>query len=144
MRTNLCHRTRRAGFTLLETVIALAIFSLAVVALAEAIQRSGDTSNIIREDIRIRDRMAALTAETTRLIALTAAGARPQQLEPVQEGGVIYQVKAQQIKNLVNKDKVPVEGLWQVITTADWKEGTSDQHLEEETWVYPPLLPRLQ
>ena len=27
---------------------------------------------------------------------------------------------------------------------ADWKDGSSDQHLEEETWVYPPLLPRLQ
>jgi prepilin-type N-terminal cleavage/methylation domain-containing protein len=144
MRFHFRHSARRAGFTLMETVIALAIFSLAVVALAEAIQQSGKTSNIIREDIRIHDRMAALTAETTRLIALTVAGARPQQPAPIDEGGVTYQVKVQEIKNLVNKDKVPVEGLWQVITTADWKEGTSDQHLEEETWVYPPLLPRLQ
>lgn len=144
MRLHLRPTARRTGFTLLETVIALAIFSLAVVALAEAIQRSGDTSNIIRQDIMIHDRMAALTAETTRLIALTAAGTRPQQPQPVEEGGVTYQVKVQEIKNLVNKDKVPVEGLWQVITTADWKEGTSGQHLEEETWVYPPLLPRLQ
>lgn len=53
MRLNLCRSSRRSGFTLLETVIALAIFSLAVVALAEAIQRSGETSNIIRQDIRI-------------------------------------------------------------------------------------------
>ena len=113
-------------------------------ALAEAIQRSGETSNIIRQDIRIHDRMAALTAETTRLIALTAVGARPQQPDPVQEDGVMYQVRVQEIKNLMNKDKAPVEGLWQVITMADWKEGTADQHLEEETWVYPPLLPRLQ
>ena len=144
MRLHLCPKPRRSGFTLLETVIALAIFSLAVVALAEAIQRSGETSNIIRQDIRIHDRMAALTAETTRLIALTAVGARPQQPDPVQEDGVMYQVRVQEIKNLLNMDKAPVEGLWQVITTADWKEGTSDQHLEEETWVYPPLLPRLQ
>lgn len=144
MRTSFRHSARRAGFTLMETVIALAIFSLAVVALAEAIQQSGKTSNIIRQDIQIQDRMAALTAETTRLIALTAAGARPQQPEPVEDNGVTYKVNVQQIKNLVNKDKQPVEGLWQVITTADWKEGTSDQHLEEESWVYPPLLPRLQ
>ena len=130
MRLHLRHLPRRRGFTLLETVIALAIFSLAVVALAEAIQRSGETSNIIRQDIRIHDRMAALTAETTRLIALTASGARPQQPEPVQEEGVLYQVRVRELRNLVNKDKVPVDGLWKVMTTADWKEGAADQHLE--------------
>ena len=135
---------RQAGFTLLETVIALAIFSLAVVALAEAIQRSAETSNIIRHEITIHDRMAALTAESTRLIALTAAGARPRQMEPVEESGVTYRVAMQEVQNLFNKDKMPVEGLWRVVTTADWKEGASDQHLEEETWVHPPLLPRLQ
>jgi hypothetical protein len=62
----------------------------------------------------------------------------------VQEEGVLYQVRVRELRNLVNKDKVPVDGLWKVMTTADWKEGAADQHLEEETWVYPPLLPRLQ
>lgn len=138
------HTAQHAGFTLLETVIALAIFSLAVVALAEAVQRSAETSNIIRHEITIHDRMAALTAESTRLIALTAAGMRPRQQEPLEESGVTYQVTMQEVQNLLNKDKMPVEGFWKVVTTAKWKEGTSDQQLEEETWVYPPLLPKMQ
>jgi hypothetical protein len=125
-------------------VMALAIFSLAIVALAEAIQRTGETSNIIRQDIRIHDHLAALTSETTRLIGMAASGVRPQQPDPVMEEGVLYRVRVQELKNLLNKDQVPVEGLWQVIISADWKEGASEQHLEQETWVYPPMLPRLQ
>lgn len=132
------------GFSLLEMVMALAIFSLAIVALAEAIQRTCETSNIIRQDIRIHDHLAALTSETTRLIGMAASGVRPQQPDPVMEEGVLYRVRVQELKNLLNKDQVPVEGLWQVITSADWKEGASEQHLEQETWVYPPMLPRLQ
>ena len=135
---------RPAGFSLLEMVMALLIFSLAIVALAEAIQRAGETSNIIRQDIRIHNHLAALTSDATRLIGIAAPGVRSQQSDPVMEGGVLYRVRVQEIKNLLNKDQAPVEGLWQVIASADWKEGATEQHLEQETWVYPPLLPRLQ
>ena len=57
---------RPSGFTLLETLIALSIFSLAVVALAEAIQQSAQASNVIRQDVQIHDRMTAMTAQNQR------------------------------------------------------------------------------
>ncbi|MBE7497490.1 MAG: prepilin-type N-terminal cleavage/methylation domain-containing protein [Verrucomicrobiaceae bacterium] len=134
----------RQGFTLMETLIALSIFALAVVSLAEAIQSAGRASTIVRQEVRIHDRMAAITAETTRLVALQAAGARPTLPPAVEEEGVTYKVAVQEIKNLKNKDQVPVEGLWEVITTAEWMEGTMKQQMEDRAWVYPPLLPPLQ
>lgn len=135
---------RRAGFTLMETLIALSIFSLAVVALAEAIQQSGQTSNVIRQEVQVHDRMTAMTSETMRLVALHVAGQRPQAPQPVEEAGVTYRVNVQEIKNLQNKDKMPVEGLWEIITTAEWMEGSVKQQVQDVAWVFPPLLPPLQ
>jgi type II secretory pathway component PulJ len=135
---------RTAAFTLMETIIAMMIFSLAVVALAEAIQQAGKTSAIIRQDIQVHDRMAAMTAEASRLILLVAAGQRPQTPEAVEENGVTYKVAAEQIKGMKNKDGLLVEGIWEVTTTAEWLEGSEPQQLIDKAWVYPPLLPTLQ
>ncbi|MBL9130158.1 MAG: prepilin-type N-terminal cleavage/methylation domain-containing protein [Verrucomicrobiaceae bacterium] len=144
MRTRLRLSHRRHGFTLLETLIALSIFSLAVVSLAEAIQSAGNASNLVRQDIQIHDRMTAMTSETMRLVALHVAGARPQLPDAVEEAGVTYKVAVQEIKNLKNKDNQPVEGLWEIVTTAEWMEGSMKQQLEDRAWVYPPLLPPLR
>lgn len=135
---------RASGFTLLETMIALSIFSLAVVALAEAIQQSAQSSNVIRQDVQIHDRMTAMTTETMRLIALHVAGQRPEAPQPVEDAGVKYSVTAHEIKNLKNKDNVPVEGLWEVITVAEWMDGNVKQEMQDVAWVYPPLLPPLR
>ena len=134
----------RHGFTLLETLIALSIFSLAVVALAEAIQQSAQASNVIRQDVQIHDRMTAMTTETMRLIALQVAGQRPEAPQPVEDAGVKYSVTAHEIKNLKNKDNVPVEGLWEVTTVAEWMDGNVKQEMQDVAWVYPPLLPPLR
>lgn len=135
---------RRHGFTLMETLIALSIFALAVVGLADAIQQAGRSSDVVRQDVQVHDTMAAMTSEAMRLVALTAQGARPQTPQPVEVAGVTYKVSAQPIKNLQNKDKLPVEGLWEIITTAEWMEGSVKQQMEDVAWVFPPLLPPLR
>lgn len=135
---------RPSGFTLLETLIALSIFSLAMVALAEAIQQSAQASNVIRQDVQIHDRMTAMTTEAMRLIALQVAGQRPESPDPIEDAGVKYSVTAHEIKDLKNKDNVPVEGLWEVITVAEWMDGNEKQSMQDVAWVYPPLLPPLR
>ncbi len=135
---------RRSAFTLMETLIALSIFSLAVVALAEAIQQSGKAANLIKQEVQIHGRLTSITAETMRLVALAAAGARPQNPPVIEEYGVTYKVATTQIKNLMNKDKQPVEGLWEIRATAEWMEGSVKQQMEDVAWVYPPMLPPLQ
>jgi type II secretory pathway component PulJ len=138
------HSLHATGFSLMETVIALTIFSLAAVALAEAIQQSGQSSNLIRQDIQIQDRMAALTAETMRLVALTEQGARPAVPDAIEVDGVSYQVRTEPLKDVFNKDKVPVEGIYVITTTAEWMEGGEAQQLVDTAWIDPRMLPPLR
>jgi type II secretory pathway pseudopilin PulG len=138
------HSPHATGFSLMETVIALTIFSLAAVALAEAIQQSGQSSNIIRQDIQIQDRMAALTAETMRLVALTEQGARPAVPDAIEVDGVSYQVRTEPLKDVFNKDKVPVEGIYVITTNAEWMEGGEAQQLVDTAWIDPRMLPPLR
>ncbi|MHB1081043.1 MAG: type II secretion system protein [Prosthecobacter sp.] len=123
---------RRKGFTLLETLLALMVFSTAVVALVEAVHQLGEHTLLRRHEAAVQERMRSLLVEHTR---------RPDDIEEVklQEGDVTYTVTHTPLE-LKDRDGQPVEGLFEVRVTAAWKEGQVPQQASAETWVYPPLF----
>lgn len=123
---------KRRGFTLLETLLALMVFSTAVVALVEAVHQLGEHTLLRRHEAAVQERMRSLLVEHTR---------RPDEIEEVklQEGDVTYIVTHSPLE-LKNRDGQPVEGLFEVRVTAAWKEGRTQQQASAETWVYPPLF----
>jgi prepilin-type N-terminal cleavage/methylation domain-containing protein len=123
---------RRKGFTLLETLLALMVFSTAVVALVEAVHQLGEHTLLRRHEAAVQERMRSLLVEHTR---------RPDDIEEVklQEGDVTYTVTHTPLE-LKDRDGQPVEGLFEVRVTAAWLEGRTQQQASAETWVYPPLF----
>lgn len=123
---------RRNGFTLLETLLALMVFSMAVVALVEAVHQLGANALLRRHEAAVQERMRSLLVEHTR---------RPDATEEVklQEGEVSYTVTHTPLE-LQDRDGQPVTGLFEVRVTADWMEGREPQQATAETWVYPPLF----
>lgn len=123
---------KRKGFTLLETLLALMVFSMAVVALVEAVHQLGEHTLLRRHEAAVQERMRSLLVEHTR---------RPDEIEEVklQEGDVSYTVTHTPLE-LKDRDGQPVEGLFEVRVTAAWKEGQVPQQASAETWVYPPLF----
>ncbi|MBN8422580.1 MAG: type II secretion system protein [Verrucomicrobia bacterium] len=123
---------KRRGFTLLETLLALMVFSMAVVALVEAVHQLGEHTLLRRHEAAVQERMRSLLVEHTR---------RPDVIEEVklQEGDVSYTVTHTPLE-LKNRDDQPVTGLFEVRVTAAWMEGKTPQQASAETWVYPPLF----
>jgi prepilin-type N-terminal cleavage/methylation domain-containing protein len=123
---------KRRGFTLLETLLALMVFSTAVVALVEAVHQLGEHTLLRRHEAAVQERMRSLLVEHTR---------RPDDIEEVKllEGDVNYTVTHTPLE-LKDRDGKPVEGLFEVRVTAAWKEGQTLQQASAETWVYPPLF----
>ena len=123
---------KRRGFTLLETLLALMVFSTAVVALVEAVHQLGEHTLLRRHEAAVQERMRSLLVEHTR---------RPDDIEEVklQEGDVTYTVTHTPLE-LKDRDGQPVEGLFEVRVTAAWLEGRTQQQASAETWVYPPLF----
>lgn len=136
MKTSPLHRHRASsrGFTLLETLLALMIFSMAVVGLVEAVNQLGLTTVHQRRESQVQERMRSLLTERTRLPLQQEEGETK-----LQEGDTTYLIRHQKLQ-LQNKEGQPVEGLYEVRVTAQWLEGRELQQSSVETWVYPPLF----
>ncbi|OYW77054.1 MAG: hypothetical protein B7Z37_05925 [Verrucomicrobia bacterium 12-59-8] len=125
---------KRRAFTLLETLLALMVFSMAVVALVEAVHQLGEQALLRRHEAAVQERLRSLLLEQTRLPA-------PNPLEEVKikEGDMTYTVRRTALE-LLDRDGQPVQGLFEVRVTADWLEGRTPQQASADTWVYPPLF----
>ncbi len=123
---------RKRGFTLLETLLALMVFSLAVVALVEAVHQLGGTTLLMRREAEVQERIRSLLIEHTRL-------PDPQEEAQVKEGDVTYTMKRTKLE-LSNQEGVQLNDLFEVRVTAQWLDGSVMQQASAETWVYPPLF----
>ena len=122
------------GFTLLETLLALMVFSVAVVALVEAVHQLGEHTLLRRREAAVQERMRSLLVEHTRLPV-----PNPLVTKKIQEGDVTYTVTYTPLE-LRDRNDQPVQGLFEVSVTAAWLEGRVPQQASAETWVYPPLF----
>lgn len=123
------------GFTLLEVLIALGMFMLAVTGLALALDRAFAASILLRRDDEIRQQIESLVDQ-----AMVLPIDRLQQ--GVESGpdalGAKYSSIAEPVEDLVNKDEETLGGLWKITVRAAWEEGSQEQEWKEEFLRYQP------
>lgn len=123
------------GFTLLEVLIALGMFVLAVGGLALALDRAFSASIILRRDGEIRQQIESLIDQAMIL-----------PIDRLQQGiesepdalGVKYSTIAEPVEDLVNKDQETLGGIWKITVRAAWEEGGRDEEWKEEFLRYQP------
>jgi len=117
----------RRAFTLLETLIALAVFALSVMGLLFAMEVSVDASRAVQRERAIRQELE------NRLARLALPELR--EFSDKQEvNGVAYreEIRREQIK----ADQLSViPGFWRIAVKAEWKEGR-----EPKTWELSHLV----
>ena len=123
------------GFTLLEVLIALGMFVLAVAGLALALDRAFSASIILRRDDEIRQQIESLIDQ-----AMVLPIDRLQQ--GIESGpdalGAKYSSVAEPVEDLVNKDQETLGGIWKITVRAAWEEGGQEQEWKEEFLRYQP------
>lgn len=123
------------GFTLLEVLIALGMFVLAVGGLAMALDRAFSASIILRRDDEIRQQIESLIDQAMIL-----------PIETLQQGvesgpdalGIKYATAAEPVDDLVNKKQETLGGIWKITVRATWEEGAQAQEWKEEFLRYQP------
>lgn len=134
------HRLRGfPAFTLLETLLAVLVFSLAVVALVEAVNQLGNTTLLRRQEAILQDRMRSLLVEQTRLLWLKPVPTSAVSEEVLQEGGVTYTLNLQPL-DLQNYEGQPLTEMLEATIMAVWTEGGRRHEASASTWVYLPLF----
>lgn len=128
------HRQHRQAFTLLETLLALMVFSIAIVALVEAINQLGGHTLQRRHSAAVQERVRSILIEQTR-----SQDPKPPEDLQIKEGTITYDVKRTPLE-LFDRDGNAVVGIFEVRVTATWQEARAREQVSAETWVYPPLF----
>ncbi|MBB5030946.1 type II secretion system protein [Prosthecobacter vanneervenii] len=125
---------KREGFTLLETLLAIIVFSMAVVALVEAVHQLGENTLQRQHEAAIQERMRSILLEQTRIFVQNP----PEEMK-IKEGLITYTVRRTPLE-LSDRNGQAIQGIFEVSVTADWMEGRTPQQASTETWLYPPLF----
>jgi len=125
---------KRRGFTLLETLLALIVFSMAVVALVEAVNQLGKQTLLRRREATMQERLRSLLLEQTRTPV-----PNPKEEIKLKEGDTTYTIRRTKLE-LSDRDGQAVQGLFEIRVTAEWLEGREVQQATAETWVFPPIF----
>lgn len=125
------------GFTLIEVLLSLLIFSVAAVSLVQAINILGTAGVEARSDRAIQDRLDNLLLETSRK-PLPRMNLNSPFEETHRENNVTYEVRIEPLE-MTNKDNQRLNDLYKVQVKALWNENGREQRMTAETWMYPPL-----
>ena len=124
---------REQGYLLLEVIIALTVFSLVAVGLAQALNSSIDSANFLRREAEIRRGLSSVLAEAR------AMPKREQMtLEKADEVlGVKYRTELEELE-FVNLEREQVNGLYLLKATAKYNVDGKEVEDGAEVYVYRP------
>jgi type II secretory pathway pseudopilin PulG len=126
---------KNRGFTLIEVLVALGMFVLAVGGLALALDRAFAASNLLRQEDEIRQQMASLIDESMILPIDVLTQGRETGPDAL---GVKYSVSAEPLEDLRNKNDEVLGGLWTVTVRAEWEQNGEAAEWKEEFLRYQP------
>lgn len=137
-------RSRRVrAFTMLEALLALFIFSMAVISLLEAVNAIGRTVLAARQVRQVQTRLESMLLEATRSPEMLSKMKTTQPQESkTQEGSISFIIRSTPL-DLKNMEGITLPEMVAVSVTARWQDAGETQEMSAETWVHPPLyLPR--
>lgn len=127
------------AFTLLEALLAMLVFSLAVIALVEAINQMGLAAVESQMEAAVQSRLDDHLLLTTRKLGAVAPGtALHEERRVLTEDRVTYSivVKSEELKN--RRDE-RLADLYRVKVTATWVDDGRPQEKSVESLVWPTL-----
>ena len=123
---------------LLEVVLAIGVFAIAVTGFVVALQKTSDLGFQTRREMRL-----------TRLLESALAKAMSQPVleektesEPVEEmanEGMQMETTVEPMTEIENEDGQILQEMYRIKVRASWFEGASPQEMTAETWRYSRL-----
>ncbi len=134
MRRNSLHHQ---GFTLLELLMSMALFTIAAVSLAEALNMISLTVSESIDDTEVREQLRATMLEVSRDVALTA---ETRETNP-DKRGLYFRIEVERL-DLKNEDGQTLDNLFEVKVTAmrDLPSGRNEELDTASTVASPNLL----
>lgn len=122
----------RRGMTLLEVVLALAVFSVAALALVGTMNQIAEAGTDSQRMLEIEQGLESLIDEYGKMPQIRELD------EQIKAGadGVAYRVVIDQVKDLRNQDGRFLQNTFRIHVTARWDEGYGALEMSAETYRY--------
>lgn len=118
-----------SAMTLIEVVVALAVFSLSAVALVGSLNAIADTTMEARRLLEVEQSLESLIDEFGKVPNLA------EKKETIKAGkdGVGFEVVIELVRDLKTKNGAFLPDIYRIAVTASWKEGGRSRSLSAET-----------
>jgi len=123
---------RARGMTLLEVVLALAVFSIAALALVGTINQIATAGIESQKLLEIEQGLESILDEYGKMPQLREM---QQELKPGADG-VAYRVAIELVRDLRNQDGRFLDNTYRILVTARWDEGGAPLEVSAETLRY--------
>lgn len=123
---------RRRGFLLLEMVLALAVFSIAVTGFVVALHRMADTASRAQSEMKITRILDSALDETLSIPVLEEGETN----STVADSGIELDTSIKLLDQLQNEDGQPLQEMYRIEINAKWFENGEWQNRAVETWRY--------
>lgn len=135
-KTSRSHASRgRSGFLLIESMLAVAIFALAMIGIGKCVEQCIRGQMLIQEDERARRFLSNRMAEIEMGAVLVTDDAKSEDLKDAFEGMTITS-KREELKRKDEKDR-DILGLYDVKLELTWKFHGVEQSRSLEFYVNP-------
>jgi prepilin-type N-terminal cleavage/methylation domain-containing protein len=126
------HPHKSSGMTLLEVVLALAVFSIAALALVGTMNQIAEAATESQTILEIEQTLESLIDEYGKMPQMRNL---EEDIKPGSDG-VAYRVKVEQVKDLRNQDGQFLQDMFRIQAFARWDDGGGVIELEADSMRY--------
>jgi prepilin-type N-terminal cleavage/methylation domain-containing protein len=126
------HHQKSSGMTLLEVVLALAVFSIAALALVGTMNQIAEAATESQTILEIEQTLESLIDEYGKMPQMRNL---EEDIKPGSDG-VAYRVKVEQVKDLRNQDGQFLQDMFRIQAFARWDDGGGVIELEADSLRY--------
>ncbi len=120
------------GMTLLEVVLALAVFSIAALALVGTINKIADVATDSQKFLEVEQTLESLIDEYGKIPQIRDL---EEEIKPGNDG-VAYRVIIEQVKDLKNEEGRFLQDMYHIRAIARWNDGSGPTEVSAETLRY--------
>ena len=135
MRHSIPHPTRRTGFTILEVLMALALFGTMMVGLTNALNMIVLSAVRSGEEVRMIRNLETLLTEASK----AAQFEEGEEYLGQDESGVAYDRVIEELDEMENMDGQILQSMWRIAIVASYERNGEIVERVAETFRYEPL-----